>query len=167
MSDKDKVKKSGRKFFLFTEEGKEAVQDYMRNMTPQIIMGGIGLVFAVRTTQLNFSSQAILMGIVSLITLLLFIYILMINIVDFTDKITAHIDDQIRSLADYKACENLKDFKVWCQHLMRTLLLTLGNRKILFVEFVLALTLLLIPTIAVFFMSAKTAIDILKSISGG
>ncbi len=57
-SNDDEKYKAGKKriksnLFLFTPDGNKAVLEYMRNLTPQVLFGGVWILFVVRSNTLN------------------------------------------------------------------------------------------------------------------
>ncbi|MEQ1161490.1 hypothetical protein ABLT50_12195 [Acinetobacter calcoaceticus] len=160
-------KKSSRELFLFTAEGRKAVMEYMRNLTPQVLVGSAWVVFAVRSMQLSFSWQTLVFWCVTCAMVLLFFYIVTSNMVMFINESSHHMDNRIKGIEGYTACENPYGFKVWIRHLRKTLKLVYKNEKILFVEFILTIFFLITPTIIVFLIAAKQADDLYRSLIGG
>lgn len=167
-SNDDEKYKAGKKriksnLFLFTPDGNKAVLEYMRNLTPQVLFGGVWILFVVRSNTLN---NYILWS-VTLAMAFIFFYIVIANIMNFIQQITDHMDRQVENLSEYRVCDNPYNLKVWSKHFLRTLKLVAQKRKILLVEFVLALIFLLIPTLIVLFASGNAAIQLHKSMIGG
>lgn len=160
---KDGKKKIKSDFFLFTPDGNKAVLEYMRNLTPQVLVGGVWIVCVVRSNTLD---DYMLWG-VSIAMAFIFFYIVIANIMNFIQQITDHMAKQVENLSEYKVCDNPYNFKVWCKFLLRTLVLVAKNKKSLLVEFILAIIFLLIPTVIVIFASVNAAIQLHKSMIGG
>ncbi|MCL6237099.1 hypothetical protein M5F66_01855 [Acinetobacter sp. ANC 5033] len=160
---KDGKKKIKSDFFLFTPDGNKAVLEYMRNLTPQVLVGGVWIVFVLRSNTLE---DYMLWG-VSIAMAFIFFYIVIANITNFIQQITDHMAKQVENLSEYKVCDNPYNFKVWCKFLLRTLVLVAKNKKSLLVEFILAIIFLLIPTVIVVFASVNSAIQLHKSMIGG
>ena len=167
MSNSDNDKKSNNKLFLFTTEGNKAVFEYMRNLTPQVFIFSVGVVFAIRVQELPFSDKSIVLGLVAFAMCFVFIYLFMANIIDFIDKITDFMDEKIREVDGYKKCENPSVLKSSLTHLITTLVLIFKKKKTLFFEFFIALIFLIMPSVVVFIASGHTAISIYKSLFGG
>ncbi|MBI1453620.1 hypothetical protein IL972_17125 [Acinetobacter sp. FL51] len=160
---KDGKKKIKSDFFLFTPDGNKAVLEYMRNLTPQVLVGGVWIVCVLRSNTLD---DYMLWG-VTIAMAFIFLYIVIANITNFIQQITDHMAKQVENLSEYKVCDNPYNFKVWCKFLLRTLVLVAKNKKSLLVEFILAIIFLLIPTVIVVFASVNAAIQLHKSMIGG
>ena len=113
---KDGKKKIKSDFFLFTPDGNKAVLEYMRNLTPQVLVGGVWIVFVLRSNTLE---DYMLWG-VSIAMAFIFFYIVIANITNFIQQITDHMAKQVENLSEYKVCDNPYNFKVWCKFLLRT-----------------------------------------------
>ncbi|MCH4247572.1 MAG: hypothetical protein LKF82_07000 [Acinetobacter populi] len=163
----DNKEKSNRELFLFTSDGRKAVLEYMRNLTPQVLVGSVWMVFAVRSIELSFSGKTIVFWFVTLTLSCLFCYLVMGSMIDFINKSTEHMQNKIKKIDGFKPCENPNNFKVWSKYLCTTLKLVFKSEKILFVEFILTILFLLTPTIAVLFLVAKQADDLYRSLLGG
>lgn len=166
-NDDEKCKESKKRIksdlFLFTPEGNKAVLEYMRNLTPQVLVGGVWILFVVRSNTLN----NYVLWIVSLAMAFIFFYIVIANIINFIQLITDHMDKQVENLSEYKVCDNPYNLKIWGKHILRTLGLVAKKKKSLLVEFILAIIFLLIPTLIVLFASVNAAIQLHKSMIGG
>lgn len=167
MNEKNNDKKSSRELFLFTAEGRKAVMEYMRNLTPQVLVGSAWVVFAVRSMQLSFSWKTLIFWGVTCGMVVLFFYIVISNMTDFINKITEHMEKKVKGIDGFQPCENPYNFQIWIRHLGKTLKLVYENEKILFVEFFLAIFFLITPTIIVFLIAAKQADDLYRSLIGG
>lgn len=160
-------KKSNRELFLFTSDGSKAVLEYMRNLTPQVLVGSVWVLFSVRSIELSLSYQTIVFWVVTVSMGLLFLYIVISNMTDFIDKSSKHMDKKIKGIEGFKPCENPYNFRVWVRHLWETLKLVFKNEKVLFIEFIFTIIFLLIPTVVVLFIAAKQADDLYKALLGG
>lgn len=160
---KDGKKKIKSDFFLFTPDGNKAVLEYMRNLTPQVLVGGVWIVCVLRSNTLD---DYMLWG-VTIAMAFIFLYIVIVNITNFIQQIIDHMAKQVENISEYKVCDNPYNFKVWCKFLLRTLVLVAKNKKSLLVEFILAIIFLLIPTVIVVFASVNAAIQLHKSMIGG
>ncbi|MDC5417483.1 hypothetical protein ACT4VL_04680 [Acinetobacter baumannii] len=167
MTNSDNNKKSANKLFLFTSEGNKAVFDYMRNLTPQVLIFSVGVVFTIRTYELPFSNKSIILGLVAFAMFFVFIYLIMANIIDFIDKISNFMYEEIKKIEGYKKDKDLSKFKYWFTHLIGVLSLTFKKKRSLVYEFILALVFLIIPSVVVFITSGHTAISIYRSLFGG
>lgn len=161
--DRESKVKFKNELYLFTEDGNKAVLEYMRNLTPQVLIGGVWILLVMRSSYVS----DLFLWFITLIMAFIFMYMVIANIVDFIQKITNHMDSIVHNIPEYSACENTNDLKIWTRHLVVTLKLVLKNRKILFLEFILAIFFLLFPTAVVFFASVNTGVQFLKSITGG
>lgn len=167
MNEKDNVKKeSSKDLFLFTSGGSEAVLGYMRNLTSQILVGSVCILFSVRSFELDFSGKTLVFWCCTLALTFLFFYLVISNMIDFNNKISKHMQNRINNIDGFKPCENPYNLKVWCMHLYTTLKLVFKSEKILFVEFILTIIFLLTPTMTVLFLVAKQADDLYRSLLG-
>lgn len=162
----DKKEKSEKELFLFTSDGSKAVLEYMRNLTPQILVGSVWVLFAVRSFELDFSGKTLVFWCSTLALTCLFFYLVISNMIDFTNKNSDHMQNKINNIDGFKPCENPNSLKVWFKHLYTTLILVFQSEKILFVEFILTIIFLMTPTMAVLFLVAKQADDLYRSILG-
>jgi len=162
-SNEDENKKPvNLELFLFTPEGNKAVLEYMRNLTPQVLVGGVWILFVVRSNSVsNFTLWLVTIGMT-----FIFFYIVLANIFHFIQQITDHMNKVVKNIPNYKQCDDLYSFRVWSRHLFTTLVLVAKNKKILLVEFILAIVFLLIPTVIVLFASKNSAEQLFKNIFG-
>ncbi|WP_119025610.1 hypothetical protein [Acinetobacter soli] len=162
----DKKEKSEKELFLFTSDGSKAVLEYMRNLTPQVLVGSVWVLFAVRSFELDFSGKTLVFWCSTLALTCLFFYLVISNMIDFTNKNSDHMQNKINNIDGFKPCENPNSLKVWSKHLYTTLILVFQSEKILLVEFILTIIFLMMPTMAVLFLVAKQADDLYRSILG-
>lgn len=168
MNEKDNdQKKSNKELFLFTSDGSKAVLEYMRNLTPQVLVGSVWILFTVRSFELDFSGKTLVFWCSTLALACLFFYLVISNMIDFMNKSSDHMQNKINNIDGFKPCENPDSFKAWSKHLCTALKLVFKREKILFVEFILTIIFLLTPTVAVLFLVAKQAEDLYRSLLGG
>lgn len=153
-TDTAKVKRSA---FLFTLDGGKAVLEYMRNVTPQVLIGSMWMLAFIRAIQLDFSVKTLFFWLLTFAITLVFFYIVIANYFYFLQPMIKNMEARINDIQDYKACETPHKFRVWFKHLFTTLKLAYRYKKILVVEFILIGILLQIPTIIVLLASAHSA----------
>ena len=84
------------------------------------------------------------------------------NIFNFLGKIIEHMEETVREIPTYQELESSHDFKIWLNYFIYTLTLIFKKKKILFLELVISLIILILPTIIVLFASMSSANQLLK-----
>ena len=161
---KSQVKKEP---FLFTLEGGRAVLEYMRNMTPQVLIGSIWIVFSLRSLELSFTVKNLIFWLVTLAMMFIFFYLIIANYFNFIKPMTNNIENRITGMQNYKACENPQNLSAWFKHVWRTLCLAYKYEKILFFEFIMIGIFIQIPTVIVIIASANSAAQLYKALTSG
>ena len=156
------INKLENTLFVFTHDGSLAVLEYMRNLTPQVLVGGMWVAFVIRSNSINEWS----LWCVSLAMLFIFVYMVMANIINFLEKILAHMEKNIKGIPNYQKCDNPYSLKEELSHLFKIIKLIAKHKKILILELITNLILLLMPTVMVIVASISSAYQLHKLLFG-
>lgn len=140
---------------LLTLEGGRGFLEFMRNMTPQILVGSISIICTIRAVD----TGNIQLWILTLIMWFVFFYIAVANYINFISPVMKYIGDELASIEGYMTksdAEGLK-FKVWLKGLIKNIYLTSIYKRKIFLELVVLAILVEIPSIVAIFAAGTTA----------
>lgn len=144
-----------KKPYLLSLEGGRGFLEFMRNMTPQILVGSISIICTIRAA----NTGNILLWILTLIMWFVFFYLAVANYVNFISPVMKYIGDELGGIEGYMAksdTHGLK-FKVWLKGLIKNIYLTFKYKRKIFLELVLLTILVEIPSIVAIFAAGITA----------
>lgn len=160
MVDNTEQKKNKQDSFLFTRGGGSAVLAYLRNIPVQVLIGTVAILAIFRAYEYEFSFTAVFFWLFALSMMFVFIYTVLINTINFLKKITDYMDDQVRTIRGLKESE--KSHSIWhsTAESFEVLGLVFRRKKILFLEFILILILILVPTSIIIIMASLSSFDL-------
>lgn len=150
--------------FLFTRGGGSAVLAYLRNIPVQVLIGTVAILAVFRAHEYDFSWTAVFFWLFALSMMFVFIYTVLVNTINFLKKITDYMDDQVRAIRGFKASE--RSHSIWrsTAESFQVLGLVFRRKKLLFLEFILILIFVLVPTSIIVIMASFSSFDLYSKI---
>lgn len=140
---------------LFTLEGGRGFLEFMRNMTPQILVGSISIICTIRALD----TGNIPLWILTLIMWFVFFYIAVANYINFISPVMKYIGDELADIEGYMTKSDTVGLKFddWLKGLIKNICLTYKHKKKIFLELVLLAILVEIPSVVALFAAGTTA----------
>ena len=147
-----------KKTSLLTLRGGRNFLEFMRNMTPQILVGSMSIIFTIRA----YETGNILLWLLSLIIWFVFFYITIANYSNFVEPIMKYIGHELESIDGYMIKSDTVGLKfiVWFKGLLKNIYLTYKFKKKIFFELLLLTIFIEIPSMILLFASATSASQI-------
>ena len=143
---------------LLSLQGGRNFLEFMRNLTPQVLVGSMSIIFTLRATE----TGNILLWFVSLIMWFVFLYITIANYLNFIEPVLKYLESELGSINGYMTKSDTVGLKFtfWVKGLINNIYLTSKFKKKVFFELLLLLIFIEIPSMILLFASATSATQI-------